>query len=69
MIRIRLVDTIYTVKKIESYPYIRRLVFYSKDDKYEVTVESSAKLEELMDQALRYGYIDFSKENITYVFV
>jgi hypothetical protein len=66
MIRIRLDDTIYTVKKVQGYQYIHHIVFYDKDDRYTVTVESDAKLEELMDQALKCGYIDFSKEKVTY---
>ena len=66
MIRIRLYNTIYTVKKVESYQYIKHLVFYDKDDRYTVTVESNAKLEELLDRALKCGYIDLSNENIKY---
>jgi hypothetical protein len=66
MIRIRLDNEIYTVKKVESYRYSRHIVFCDKDDRYTVTVESNAKLEELMDQALKCGYIDFSKEKVTY---
>ena len=66
MIRIRLDDAIYTVKKVQAYKYIHHIVFYDKDDRYTVTVESDAKLEELMDQALKCGYIDFSKEKVTY---
>ena len=66
MIRIRLDDTIYTVKKVQAYQYVHYIVFYDKDDRYTVTVESDAKLEELMDQALKCGYIDFTKEKNTY---
>lgn len=64
MIRVRLKETIYCVKKLHSYPALGRIIFYDKDDKYEITLESSQKVEELMSQACERGFIDFTKENI-----
>lgn len=66
MVRIRLDNTIYTAKKIYCYHYVHHIVFYDKDDRYTVTVENDNKMEELMDQALKCGYIDFDKEKVTY---
>ena len=64
MIRIRLAETVYCVKKLYGYPAIQRIDFYDKDDRYTVTLESSQKVEELMSQACERGFIDFTKEKV-----
>jgi len=36
MIRIRLAETVYCVKKLYGYPAIQRIDFYDKDDRYNI---------------------------------
>lgn len=64
MIRVRLGDEVFEVEKVLGYPFIQRIAFYEKSVYHSITMESSGKVEEFLDQALRLGYIDFSKENI-----
>ena len=68
MIRIRLAETVFCVKKVYGYPTIRRIDVYDKDGRYMVTLESSQKVEELMAQACERGFIDFTKEKIRFDF-
>jgi threonyl-tRNA synthetase len=65
MIRIRLAGEIHCVEKLYSNPAFRRIIFYDKDVKFEITLEDSQRFEELMTQACERGFIDFSKEKIT----
>lgn len=68
MIRIRLAETVFCVKKVYGYPAIQRIDVYDKDGRYMVTLESSQKVEELMSQACERGFIDFTKEKIIFDF-
>ena len=68
MIRIRLAEEIFCVKRVYGYPAFRRIDVYDKDDRYKITLESSQKVEELMSQACERGFIDFTKEKIKFDF-